>query len=73
MWNPNGMWESVSVPGEAFNYFDSTLTFGFRPNMNIFKHTQFRVELENQITNHKVFGDGKSTQNTINFMVVRNF
>ena len=73
VWDPNGMWESVSVPGEAFNYFDSTLTLGFRPNMNIFKHTQFRVELENQITNHKVFGDGKSTQNTINFMVVRNF
>ncbi len=73
VWDPNGMWESVSTPGEAFNYFDSTLTLGFRPAMNIFKHAQFRVELENQITNHRVFGDGKKVQNTINFMLIRTF
>ena len=73
VWDPNGMWESASTPGESFNYFDSTLTLGFRPAMNIFKHAQFRVELENQITNHRVFGDGKRVQNTINFMLIRTF
>ncbi len=73
VWDPNGMWEENSIPGEAFNYFDSTFTIGLRPNINIFKNTQFRLEFENQIANRKVYGDGNSTQNTVNFMIIRTF
>ncbi len=70
VWDPNGMWEENSIPGEAFNYFDSTFTIGLRPNLNIFKNTQFRLEFENQIANRKVYGDGNSTQNTRPFKIL---
>jgi hypothetical protein len=73
VWDPQGMWEATSVPGEAFNYFDSTLTFSLRPSCSFFKNTQFRLEFENQLANHKVYGDGNSSQNTVNFMLVRTF
>ncbi len=73
VWDPQGMWEETSIPGEAFNYFDSTLTFGLRPSCSFFKNTQFRLEFENQLANHKIYGDGNSIQNTVNFMLVRTF
>ncbi len=71
--DPNGMWEEASVPGIACHYFDSTLTFGYRPAMKIFKHVQFRLEFENQIANRRVYGNGNSSQNTINTMIVYTF
>ncbi|MCL4321735.1 MAG: outer membrane beta-barrel protein [Deltaproteobacteria bacterium] len=71
--DPNGMWEMASTPGIAYHYFDSTLTFGYRPAMKIFKNVQFRLEFENQIANHRVYGNGNSAQNTVNTMVVYTF
>lgn len=71
--DPTGMWEPASTPGIAYHYFDSTLTFGYRPKLKIFKNVQFRLEFENQISNHKVYGDGHYSQNTVNTMVVYTF
>ncbi len=71
--DPQGMWEEESVPGTAYHYFDSTFTLGYRPPSKILKNVQFRVEFENQIANHKIYGDGKSFQNTINTMIVYTF
>lgn len=71
--DPNGMWEEESIQGIAYHYFDSTLTFGYRPNLKFFKNVQFRLEFENQIANHRVYGDGNSSQNTVNTMVVYTF
>jgi hypothetical protein len=71
--DPNGMWEAASTPGIAYRYFDSTFTLGYRPAMKIFKNIQFRLEFENQIANRRVYGNGNSTQNTVNAMVVYTF
>ena len=71
--DPNGMWEEESVPGIAYRYFDSTFTIGYRPPSRILKNVQFRLEFENQISNHKVYGNGRSVQNTINAMAVYTF
>ena len=71
--DPNGMWEEESVPGTSYRYFDSTLTFGYRPNLKFFKNVQFRLEFENQIANHNVYGNGNGSQNTVNTMVVYTF
>jgi hypothetical protein len=71
--DPNGMWEEESVPGIAYRYFDSTFTVGYRPPSRILKNVRFRLEFENQIANHKVYGNGRSVQNTINAMTVYTF
>ena len=71
--DPNGMWEEESVPGIAYRYFDSTFTIGYRPPSRILKNVQFRLEFENQIANHKIYGNGRSVQNTINAMAVYTF
>ncbi len=71
--DPNGMWEEESVPGIAYRYFDSTFTIGYRPPSKILKNVQFRLEFENQIANHKIYGNGRSIQNTINTMAIYTF
>jgi hypothetical protein len=71
--DPQGLWEMSSVPGEAFHYFDSTFTIGLRPNLKIMNNVQYRLEFERQISNQNVYGDGNSSQNTINLMMIYTF
>ncbi len=71
--DPQGLWEMSSVPGEAFHYFDSTFTLGLRPNLRIMRNLQYRLEFERQISNQNIYGDGNSSQNTINLMMIYTF
>lgn len=71
--DPQGLWEASSVPGEAFRYFDYTFTIGLRPNIKIMKNVQYRLEFERQLSNQDVYGDGNSSQNMMNLMIIYTF
>lgn len=73
IFDPQGLWEMASVPGEAFHYFDCTFTIGIRPNLKIMRHVQYRFEFERQLSNQGVYGDGNLSQNTVNLMMIYTF